>query len=102
VLQFGRINQLYVTDYPHSIPVIDAAKAYKLLVPRLKPDGNEVSGIATPEIAVPLASYGGWNVRGSGHARGDEEGGVALPSAAARSRWRRGNRTVKVRAYDSY
>jgi len=39
---------------------------------------------------------------GSGHARGDEEGGVALPSAAARSRWRRGNRTVKVRAYDSY
>jgi hypothetical protein len=34
-----------------------------LLVPQVDADGNERSGIRLPEIAVPLATYTGWNFR---------------------------------------
>ena len=34
-----------------------------LLVPQVDADGNEQSGIRLPEIAVPLATYTGWNFR---------------------------------------
>jgi hypothetical protein len=34
-----------------------------LLVPQVDSDGNERSGIRLPEIAVPLATYTGWNFR---------------------------------------
>jgi hypothetical protein len=34
-----------------------------LLVPQVDSDGNEVSGIRLPEVAVPLATYTGWNFR---------------------------------------
>jgi len=33
------------------------------LVPRVDGDGNEVSGVRTPEQAVPVATYTGWNFR---------------------------------------
>ncbi len=32
-------------------------------VPQVDADGNDVGGIRMPEIAVPLASYTGWNLR---------------------------------------
>jgi hypothetical protein len=35
----------------------------RLLVPQVDVDGNERSGIRLPEIAVPLATYTGWNFR---------------------------------------
>jgi len=34
-----------------------------LLVPQVDADGNERSGIRLPEVAVPLATYTGWNFR---------------------------------------
>jgi hypothetical protein len=34
-----------------------------LLVPQVDQDGNELAGIRLPEIAVPLATYTGWNFR---------------------------------------
>jgi hypothetical protein len=36
---------------------------FPVLVPKVDRDGNEVSGIHLPEIAVPLATYTGWNLR---------------------------------------
>ena len=36
--------------YPHVVPAVDG-------------DGNEVSGIRLPDIAVPLATHTGWNLR---------------------------------------
>jgi hypothetical protein len=33
-----------------------------VLLPRVDADGNEVGGIRLPEVAVPLATYTGWNV----------------------------------------
>jgi hypothetical protein len=34
-----------------------------LLVPQVDKDGNELAGIRLAEIAVPLATYTGWNFR---------------------------------------
>ncbi|CAN5890777.1 alpha/beta hydrolase domain-containing protein [soil metagenome] len=38
-----------------------ADKAYRTLVSTVDGDGNEVAGIRLPDIAVPLATYTGWN-----------------------------------------
>ena len=35
---------------------------YRVLVPQVNVDGNDVSGIRLPEVAVPLGTYTGWNV----------------------------------------
>lgn len=36
---------------------------YRTLVPAVDADGNEIAGIRLPEVAVPLATYMGWNLR---------------------------------------
>jgi hypothetical protein len=38
-----------------------AAKAYRTLVCKVDADGNEAGGVRLPDIAVPLATYTGWN-----------------------------------------
>jgi len=38
-------------------------KPYKTLVPAVGPDGNELAGIRLPDIAAPMATYMGWNLR---------------------------------------
>lgn len=38
-------------------------EAFPVLVPQVDRDGNELAGIHLPEIAVPLATYTGWNLR---------------------------------------
>jgi len=43
-------------------PKPDAAKAYKPLVSAIDADGNEQGGVRLPDIAVPLATYTGWNL----------------------------------------
>jgi hypothetical protein len=35
---------------------------YRVLVPQVNEDGNDVAGIRLPEVAVPLGTYTGWNV----------------------------------------
>jgi hypothetical protein len=35
---------------------------YPILVPQVDRDGNEVAGLKMPEVAVPLATYTGWNL----------------------------------------
>ncbi len=37
--------------------------AYRTLVPAIDADGNEIAGIRLPDIAVPVATYTGWNLR---------------------------------------
>jgi hypothetical protein len=38
---------------------------YRTLVSAVDADGNEVAGIRLPDVAVPLAAYSGWNLRGA-------------------------------------
>ncbi|MEA2064289.1 MAG: alpha/beta hydrolase domain-containing protein, partial [Gemmatimonadota bacterium] len=37
---------------------------YPVMVPEVDEDGNEVAGLRTPWVAVPLATYTGWNYPG--------------------------------------
>ena len=40
-----------------------AGAALPLLVPAVDEDGNEIAGIRLPDVAVPVATYTGWNFR---------------------------------------
>ncbi|MBS0262297.1 MAG: hypothetical protein JSS02_10135 [Planctomycetes bacterium] len=62
--------------------------AYQTLVPAVDADGNEIAGIRLPDIAVPLATYTGWNLRsdevGAAGALGRWNGSyLPFPSTAA-------------------
>jgi Alpha/beta hydrolase domain len=49
---------------PRTIPAArQGTHVLPLLVPQVDADGNERAGIRSPEIAVPLATYTGWNFR---------------------------------------
>ncbi len=77
------VNPLALTDYSEAVPVVDAARRYEIRVPRVDANGNEISGIRMPELAVPLATYAGWNLRAQGHAKGEScsTSGAAIPFA---------------------
>jgi hypothetical protein len=36
--------------------------AYRVLVPQVNADGNDLGGIPLPEVAVPLGTHTGWNI----------------------------------------
>jgi hypothetical protein len=46
-----------------SIQPPKVGEPFPVLVPQVDRDGNERAGIHLPEIAVPLATYTGWNLR---------------------------------------
>jgi hypothetical protein len=47
---------------------------YKILVPKVDKDGNDIPGIRLPAIQVPIGTYTGWNLRPQGLAEGDLAG----------------------------
>jgi hypothetical protein len=51
------------TGYRADLEGPHAAHPLPLLVPQVDRDGNELSGIRLPNVAVPLATYTGWNFR---------------------------------------
>jgi hypothetical protein len=49
---------------PAVIPAArQAGQALPFLVPQVDEDGNELAGVRTAEVAVPMATYTGWNFR---------------------------------------
>ncbi|OFW97901.1 MAG: hypothetical protein A3D94_09050 [Alphaproteobacteria bacterium RIFCSPHIGHO2_12_FULL_66_14] len=61
-----------------------ADRTYRTLVCRVDADGNEIAGIRLPDIAVPLATYTGWNEYKPPYPRGElaDRDGSCLPFAA--------------------
>jgi hypothetical protein len=59
------------------------AKTYRTLVCKVDADGNEAAGIRLPDIAVPLATYTGWNEYKSPYPAGElaDRDGSCLPFA---------------------
>jgi hypothetical protein len=56
---------------------------YPALVPKTDVDGNDIAGVRLPEVAVPIATYTGWNLRAlpaSGDEGCDHEG-MQIPFA---------------------
>lgn len=55
---------------------------YPVYVPTTDRDGNGVAGVRVPDVAVPLATYTGWNLRRSGD--GCDAAGMVIPFARTR------------------
>lgn len=68
-------------------PEMDMSKPYRPLVPQVNADGNETSGILLPDIAVPLATYTGWNLYAKPYVEGElcDRNGTYVPFAATRA-----------------
>jgi hypothetical protein len=77
------VNQLQAID-PKSMPPEASGSAYPLFFPPFDADGNPQGGIILPEIAVPIATYSGRNVRAEGFSAGELCGlsGSFIPFAA--------------------
>ena len=60
-----------------------ADKAYRTLVCKVDADGNEAAGVRLPDIAVPLATYSGWNEYKPPYPKGElaDRDGSCLPFA---------------------
>jgi hypothetical protein len=52
----------YGTTRVITIEPPQTGEPYRVLVPQVNADGNDVAGIRLPEVAVPLGTYTGWNV----------------------------------------
>jgi hypothetical protein len=52
----------YNTTRVISIEPPTTGEPYRVLVPQVNADGNDVAGVRLPELAVPLGTYTGWNV----------------------------------------
>ena len=48
--------------------------AYKILVPKVDADGNDLAGIRLPALEAPIGTYTGWNLRPRGLAEGELSG----------------------------
>jgi hypothetical protein len=81
----GRLNWLRLTDY--SVQPPSEGSHYPVFVSRMDSDGNGVAGIRLPDIEVPIATYTGWNLRASGHAKGElcDGDGSYIPFARTRA-----------------
>jgi len=88
----------------------EAGPAFQTLVPMVDADGNEVAGIRLPHVAVPLATYTGWNLRDASWGAGGMltrwmGSYLALPGTEAeRARLRDPRRSVRERypTHDAY
>ena len=59
---------------------------YPTFVPKTDADGNDIAGIRLPDVAVPLATYTGWSLRGGVHANdGCDTLGQMIPFAQTRA-----------------
>ena len=45
------------------VPPLLRGTFYSILVPKTDPDGNDLAGLRMVEVAAPVATYTGWNVR---------------------------------------
>ena len=62
-------------------------KSYTVLVPRTDADGNDIAGIRTVNVQVPVATYTGWALRRAPFAEGEDCAltGQYIPFAATRA-----------------
>ncbi len=59
----GEANDLYVNDYGVQPPRHPAGKQYPVFVPKIDADGNELPGVRSVALQVPLGTHTGWNLR---------------------------------------
>ena len=94
----GHLNPFLAYDFGAGFNVVDLSGTpanqppritgtYTSLVPRVDADGNEMSGVRSPMLQVPLGTYLGWNETARGFQAGrycGNQGGF-IPFAATRA-----------------
>ena len=70
----GSYNPLHVADH-RSLPPMQG-DAYTVLVGRVDADGNMRDGVRHPNLAAPIGTHTGWNLRRAGFARGAQCAGA--------------------------
>ncbi len=66
----GKVNDLFVNDY-FTLPTRHTTAEYTVLVPKVDGDGNDIAGVRSTMLQVPLGTYTGWNVRRAGSIGGE-------------------------------
>jgi hypothetical protein len=75
VLHPSEVSRLHVLnfgpDFERGViiiepPEVDPGREYAVLIPQVDEDGNEIPGIRSPHVEVPLVTYAGWNFRPEG------------------------------------
>ena len=80
----GLINHVTLLDF-RSLPAVHVPGTdYTVLVPKVDTDGNDIAGIRSTALEVPVGTYTGWNLRRAGFAEGEHCGlaGSFIPFAA--------------------
>lgn len=79
----GRYNALPLVDFGPGFnandtsgvlgdhPAVVPGMSYRVLVPRVDADGNEIAGIRPTGLQAPIATYTGWNLQAPGFAEGE-------------------------------
>ena len=62
----GKHNELHIKDFSVQPPQNIAGTSYAILVPKVDADGNDVAGVRSVALQVPLAAHTGWNQRREG------------------------------------
>ena len=95
----GLVDELSLVDYGPRFdidretgmvqepPRVFARNDYNVLVPRVDDDGNEIAGLRSVGLQVPLGTYTGWNLRRAGFAEDELCGltGSFIPFAQTRA-----------------
>src|SRR3954470_16623156 len=82
LLDFGpRTGEGILTVLPPKL----LGSPYPAFVPRTDADGNTVAGIRLPDVAVPVATYTGWNLRAKPPEEGCDHAGMVIPFARTRA-----------------
>ncbi len=75
-------------DFDHGmvsvLPPKLVGSPYPVFVPKTDPDGNDIAGIRTPDVVVPLATYTGWALRADG-LDGCDASGQRIPFAKTKA-----------------
>ena len=74
VVYTGSYNALRRNNFSVYPPL--EGDGYTVLVGTVDPDGNMVAGIRHPDLAVPIGTYTGWNLRREGFAAGAQCAGA--------------------------
>jgi hypothetical protein len=83
-----------VTPLDDWIAPTEGTRAYRTLVSQVDEDGNELAGVRLPDIAVPRATYTGWNLYKAPYPEGelcDRDGSYAPFANTAAERMRTGD-----------
>lgn len=65
--QFDGYDESGYESVEPPVPIAD----YTMLAPQVNADGNDIDGVHSLQLMVPLGTYTGWNTRAAGYGEGD-------------------------------